>query len=111
MFVSGRKGGSQCHPVGNPRVADNHRRESLPSNCLFLECLTRVEDKRGSFLKRDFLTRDLNSRRQLNPGEKFDFQVSLEEIRKFSSKGFTSAIVRDEINRVYRSNERISNMS
>lgn len=93
-------------PIGEPIelliiIVENHSPVVVYLSQIFLE----LQTNEWLFLKRDFVTGELNSHRQLNPGQRIDLHISPDEIRKFQSKGFICAAAKDEINRIYRSSQ------
>ncbi|HYH85850.1 MAG TPA: hypothetical protein VEX60_10230 [Pyrinomonadaceae bacterium] len=66
-----------------------------------------IEMKTGEFLyfQRDYLTRELQKRRELRTGESFSFNIDPEKLREHVSKGLVCAMMKDDIDRVYRSPE------
>lgn len=64
-----------------------------------------LDSNEDLFIKQDFLTGDLNTRRELNPGQRLDFHIGPSQLAKFRQKGFKCAAAVDEIKRVYRSSE------
>jgi hypothetical protein len=57
------------------------------------------------FFKDDLVTGEWQKRRELRPGEAFEFHIDPAELMKFSGKGLVCAAVRDAIDRIYRSSE------
>lgn len=66
-----------------------------------------IEMKTGETLifPRDFLTGEPQQRRELRTGESFSFHINPKELREYLPRGLVCAMVKDDIDRVYRSAE------
>jgi hypothetical protein len=66
-----------------------------------------IETRTGEqlYFPRDFLTGEQQFRRELRSGESFSFHIDPKELKKWVSKGLVCAVVKDAIDRVYRSTD------
>lgn len=66
----------------------------------------RLKDGRLLYVPRDSVTREYQKRRKLDPWESFTFNVATDVVaKKVNPKDLVCAVVTDDINRVYESDQ------